>query len=110
MGAKYELPLALKRRLLKLMTEEEITDRISKHSEASRVYVEMELEGFELKEEEILLIRDSYIQYQLFADVEMETLVEDKRVFLRDLISNIKKNKLRLQNENKEKARRMEVF
>ena len=57
MGAKYELPLALKRRLLKLMTEEEITDRISKHSEASRVYVEMELEGFELKEEEI----DTYI-------------------------------------------------
>ena len=40
----------------------------------------------------------------------MESLVEDKRIFIRELIANIKKNKLRLQNEEREKAKRTKVF
>ena len=40
----------------------------------------------------------------------MESLVEDKRIFIRELIANIKKNKLRLQKEEKEKAKRIKVF
>ena len=36
--------------------------------------------------------------------------MEDKRIFIRELIANIKRNKLRLQNEEKEKAKRIKVF
>ena len=111
MGADYELPQALKLRLNKLgYTDEKITEKIADYSEEARVYIGLELEGFELKEEETVLIRNNYVQYKLFADVEMESLVEDKRIFIRELIANIKKNKLRLQNEEKEKAKRIKVF
>ena len=111
MGADYEFPQAQKIRLNKLgYTNEKITEKITEYSEEARVYIGLELEGFELKEEETVLIRNNYIQYKLFADVEMESLVEDKRIFIRELIANIKKNKLRLQNEEKEKAKRIKVF
>ena len=111
MGADYELPQALRNRLRKLAyTDEKITEKISDYSEEARVYINSELEGFELKEEEIILLRNNYVQYKLFADVEMESLVEDKRIFIRELIANIKKNKLRLQNEEREKAKRTKVF
>lgn len=111
MGADYELPQALKRRLEKLgYTDEKMTEKITEYSEEARVYIGSELEGFELKEEEIILLRNNYVQYKLFADVEMESLVEDKRIFIRELIVNIKKNKLRLQNEEREKAKRIKVL
>ena len=111
MGADYELPQALEIRLNKLgYNDEKITEKITEYSEEARVYINLELEGFELKEEEIYLIKNNYIQYKLFSDVEMESLVEDKRIFIRELIVNIKKNKLRLQNEEKEKPKRTKVF
>ena len=111
MGADYELPQALKIRLNKLgYNDEKITEKITEYSEEARVYINLELEGFELKEEETHLIKNNYIQYKLFSDVEMESLVEDKRIFIRELIANIKKNKLRLQNEEREKAKRTKVF
>ena len=52
MGADYELPQALRNRLRKLAyTDEKITEKISDYSEEARVYINSELEGFELKEE-----------------------------------------------------------
>ena len=111
MGADYELPQALKDTLERLgYTLEEIDKRIEKYSEESRTYIKAELEGFEATEEEICLIRDNYIQYKLFADVEMDSMVEDKRIFLKDFINSMKKNKLRLQLEEKEKPGRIRVF
>ncbi|ACZ10733.1 Uncharacterised protein [Sebaldella termitidis] len=111
MGADYELPQALKDTLERLgYTSEEIDKRIENYSEESRTYVKAELEGFEMTEAEICLIRNNYIQYKLFADVEMDSMVEDKRIFLKDFINSIKKNKLRLQLEKKEKPRRIMVI
>ena len=111
MGADYELPQALKDNLERIgYSLEEIDKRIEKYSEESRTYIKAELEGFEATEEEICLIRDNYIQYKLFADVEMDSMVEDKRIFLKDFINSMKKNKLRLQLEEKEKPGRIRVF
>ena len=111
MGADYEFPQAQKIRLNKLgYTNEKITEKITEYSEEARVYIGLELEGFELKEEETVLIRNNYIQYKLFADVEMDSMVEDKRIFLKDFINSLKKNKLRLQLEKKEKPGRIKVF
>ena len=111
MGADYELPQALKDNLERIgYSLEEIDKRIEKYSEESRTYIKAELEGFEITEAETCLIRDNYIQYKLFADVEMDSMVEDKRIFLKDFINNMKKNKLRLQLEKKEKPGRIRVF
>ena len=111
MGADYELPQALKDTLERLgYTLEEIDKRIENYSEEARTYVKAELEGFEITEAETCLIRNNYIQYKLFADVEMDSMVEDKRIFLKDLINSMKKNKLRLQLEEKEKPGRIRVF
>lgn len=111
MGADYELPRALKDDLMRLgYTLSDIPKRTEQYSEEARTYIKAELEGFEITEDETCLIRNNYIQYKLFADVEMESMVEDKRVFLKDFINNIKKNKLRLQLEEKEKPGRIRVF
>ena len=40
----------------------------------------------------------------------MDSMVEDKRIFLKDFINSLKKNKLRLQLEKKEKPGRIKVF
>lgn len=111
MGADYELPQALKDQLELLgYTSQDIDKKIGKYSEEARTYIKGELEGFEITEDEICLIRNNYIQYKLFSDVEMESMVEDKRIFLKDFINSIKKNKLRLQLEEKEKPRRIMVL
>ena len=91
-------------------TKEDIERKIKEYSEEARVYIKGELEGFEITEEEIHLIRNNYVQYKLFADVEMENLVADKRIFLKDFINSLKKNKLRIQEENQEKPKRMRVY
>ena len=111
MGADYKLPPVLKLQLEDLnYTSEEIDEKIKIYSEEARTYINAELEGFEITEDETCLIRNDYIQYRLFADVEMEALVEDKRIFLKDFINNIRKNKLRIQEEKETEAKEIYVL
>lgn len=111
MGADYKLPPVLELQLKDLnYTSEDIEEKIKEYSEEARIYINAELEGFEITEAETCLIRNDYIQYRLFADVEMESLVEDKRVFIKDLLNNIRKNKLRIKEEKETEAKEIFVF
>ena len=111
MGADYKLPQVLKARLMKLgLTQEQINENIESYGEEARVYIELKLEGYTLTEEQITLIKKNYIQYKLFADLEMESFVEDKRLFIERLIKDIKENKEELKEEKKSEAKGIMVF
>ena len=93
MGVEFKLPSALESRLKLLgLSEEEIKESIEKYSEVSRVYIDSRLGGISLKEEQIDIIKDCYIQYKLFADVGMDEARESQRLFMDRLIKDIKDN------------------
>ncbi|WP_068449154.1 hypothetical protein [Caviibacter abscessus] len=89
-----ELPEALKLRLKDLgYTEVMIRENIEKYSKQAEQYIALRLgNSYILSDIQKEILIDNYIQYQLFAVVELDSLVEDKRIFLEHIFDEIKQN------------------
>lgn len=90
----YSLSPILKKRLIQYgLNEDEIQTKIKEYVGETRDYVSLVLPNFLLTEGQLKIITDNYVQYKLFSMLEMETFVEDKRIFLDSIIDSIKRDK-----------------
>ena len=81
----------LKKRLLQYgLDESEIHNRIDEYVGETREYISLVLPNYKLTDGQIKIIMDNYVQYKLFSMLEMESFVEDKRLFLDNIINTIK--------------------
>lgn len=102
----YKLPIALSLRLRNLgISEEEEKDLILKYNEEALEYIALMLPNFKLTEKQESILTEAYIQYQLFAYVEIESLVRDKKIFLEEMIEKIKENNNQEKQEVERKLR-----
>ena len=93
----YELSEMLKVRLVRLgMNETDINLKIEELKKQANAFIEM-------RQKEIL--ENNYIQYELFAQLEMESFTQDKRIFLDNLIDDIiRQDKEKRQKQQEERA------
>lgn len=90
----FSLSPILKRRLIQYgLSEQEIQNKIEEYVGETRDYVSLVLPNFILTDGQLKIITDNYVQYKLFSMLEMETFVEDKRIFLDSIIESIKRDK-----------------
>ena len=113
----YKLPLALKHRLESLeYSEENIQENINKYEEQAKSYIKARVNKHILDtidNDTLTMFTENYIQYNLFALVEMEGLVEDKKIFIDELIKGINDNYKQDKEDEKEKnkqKRRIYVY
>ncbi|WP_064610393.1 hypothetical protein [Streptobacillus moniliformis] len=112
-----QLPNALVLRLKKYRyTTEDISINISTYENQGNDYLILQL-GAELynklsiQQKELLII--NYIQYQLFAMVEMESLVRDKKEFIDNIIDKLIQTNIyekEQRNERNKQTRGIKVF
>lgn len=87
----FNLTPILKKRLLQYgLDESEIQNRIDEYVGETREYISLVLPNYKLTDGQIKIIMDNYVQYKLFSMLEMESFVEDKRLFLDNIINTIK--------------------
>lgn len=90
----FSLSPVLKKRLVQYgLSEDEIQSKIKEYIGETRDYVSLVLPNFILTDGQLKIITDNYVQYKLFSMLEMETFVEDKRIFLESIIESIKRDK-----------------
>lgn len=110
----YKLPKALILRLKSLaISDEEINGLIEKYELEAREYISLMLPNLFLTDIQKEILYNTYIQYQLFSYVELENLVQDKKIFLDDMITKILENEdKKMEEEKKESAnsKRIRVF
>ncbi len=86
----YELSEMLKVRLIRLgMNETDISLKIEELKKQANAFIEMRLGDITLTEKQKEILENNYIQYELFAQLEMESFTQDKRIFLDNLIEDI---------------------
>lgn len=110
----YALNKLLKIRLERLgMTETEINLKIDELKTQSEAFIKMRLGDIVLTSEQKEILENNYIQYELFAQLEMETFTQDKRIFLDNLIDDIirqYKDQREREKEDKSKSARIRVY
>lgn len=110
----FKLSKLLSLRLEKLgMTADDIEARIEVLKKQSIAFISMRLGDITLTEEQKEILSENYIQYQLFAQVELESFTQDKRIFLDNLIDDIIRQSKYKREEEKEKRAgksRIKVF
>ena len=102
----YELSEMLKVRLIRLgMNETDISLKIEELKKQANAFIEMRLGEIVLTEKQKEILGNNYIQYELFAQLEMESFTQDKRIFLDNLIDDIiRQDKEKRQKQQEERA------
>lgn len=110
----YELSGMLKVRLVRLgMDETDISLKIEELKKQANAFIEMRLGEIVLTDKQKEILENNYIQYELFAQLEMENFTQDKRIFLDNLIEDIirqDKEKKSKQQENRANNARIRVY
>lgn len=111
----FKLPKMLKHRLIQFgLSQEEIDTQIQEYQMEAGDYLSLVIPEVVLTPNQTDILTDAYIQYKLFAMIELEGLVADKKQFLSELISTIKENYYDKKSEEKEKKntknQRIKVF
>ena len=93
-----ELPIILQKKLLKMgYTEEQISSNTTHFEEQAIEYINLKLGDIPINDVQKQMIVENYIHYQLFAFVENDNLVKDKKDFIDSTLNSI----IKLHNENK---------
>lgn len=102
----YELSEMLKVRLVRLgMNETDISLKIEELKKQANAFIEMRLGEIVLTEKQKEILENNYIQYEIFAQLEMESFTQDKRIFLDNLIDDIiRQDKEKRQKQQEERA------
>lgn len=102
----YELSEMLKVRLIRLgMNETDISLKIEELKKQANAFIEMRLGEIVLTEKQKEILENNYIQYEIFAQLEMENFTQDKRIFLDNLIDDIiRQDKEKRQKQQEERA------
>lgn len=102
----YELSEMLKVRLVRLgMNETDISLKIEELKKQANAFIEMRLGEIVLTGKQKEILENNYIQYEIFAQLEMESFTQDKRIFLDNLIDDIiRQDKEKRQKRQEERA------
>lgn len=110
----YELSPILRDRLIGIgLTNDEIDRKIEEYRFQAREYFSLVLSDIELTENQLNILTENYIQYKLFSMIEMESLVEDKKATISELVDAIKENhrNMKVNEDNKKNnTKRIMVF
>ena len=102
----YELSEMLKVRLIRLgMNETDISFKIEELKKQANAFIEMRLGEIILTEKQKEILENNYIQYEIFAQLEMESFTQDKRIFLDNLIDDIIRQDKKQQEERANNSR-----
>ena len=102
----YELSEMLKVRLVRLgMNETDISLKIEELKKQANAFIEMRLGEIVLTGKQKEILENNYIQYEIFAQLEMESFTQAKRIFLDNLIDDIiRQDKEKRQKRQEERA------